>query len=69
MTVKTSASLTDSKAAFARELVEKGRFPGLSAMLQHGLGNIALGREADCAAMAGPVIGRLRSFPSGARLD
>jgi len=37
MTVKTSISLTDAQEAFARELVERGRFPSLSAVLQHGL--------------------------------
>ncbi|MGH6952291.1 MAG: ribbon-helix-helix domain-containing protein [Vitreimonas sp.] len=37
MTVKTSISLTDSQEAFARELVERGRFPSLSAVLQRGL--------------------------------
>ena len=37
MTVKTSVSLTDSQEAFARELVERGRYPSLSAVLQHGL--------------------------------
>ncbi|MGA1343529.1 MAG: ribbon-helix-helix domain-containing protein [Hyphomonas sp.] len=37
MTVKSSISLTDEQAAFARQLVEKGRFPSVSAVLQHGL--------------------------------
>ena len=37
MTVKTSISLTDSQEAFARNLVERGRYPSLSAVLQHGL--------------------------------
>ena len=37
MTAKTSISLTDSQEAFARELVERGRYPSLSAVLQHGL--------------------------------
>lgn len=37
MTVKTSISLTDAQEAFARALVERGRFPSLSAVLQHGL--------------------------------
>ena len=37
MTVKTSISLTDEQDAFARQLVEKGRFPSVSAALQQGL--------------------------------
>ena len=37
MTVKTSISLTDSQEAYARELVDRGRYPSLSAVLQHGL--------------------------------
>lgn len=37
MTVKSSISLTDEQAAFARQLVEKGRFPSVSAALQQGL--------------------------------
>lgn len=42
MTVKTSVSLTDTQDAFARELVERNRYPGLSAALQHGLGLLRL---------------------------
>jgi antitoxin ParD1/3/4 len=37
MTVKASISLTDSQEAFARGLVAEGRYPSLSAVLQHGL--------------------------------
>jgi antitoxin ParD1/3/4 len=37
MTVKTSISLTDQQEAFAREMVAQGRYPSLSAVLQHGL--------------------------------
>lgn len=37
MTVKTSISLTDSQEAFARDLVARGSYPSLSAVLQHGL--------------------------------
>ncbi len=37
MTAKASISLTDSQEAFARELVAQGRYPSLSAVLQHGL--------------------------------
>ena len=37
MTAKASISLTDSQEAFARDLVAQGRYPSLSAVLQHGL--------------------------------
>ena len=37
MSVKSSISLTDQQAAFARQLVERGRYSSLSAVMQHGL--------------------------------
>jgi antitoxin ParD1/3/4 len=37
MTVKSSISLTDSQDAFVRNLVEQGRYPSASAVLQQGL--------------------------------
>ncbi len=37
MTVKSSISLTDEQHAFARTLVEAGRYPSLSAVLQQGV--------------------------------
>jgi antitoxin ParD1/3/4 len=37
MTAKTSISLTDDQEAYARALVENGRYPSLSAVLQRGL--------------------------------
>ncbi|WP_417828308.1 ribbon-helix-helix domain-containing protein [Thalassospira sp.] len=37
MTVKSSISLTDSQNAYARELVEQGKYPSVSAVLQQGL--------------------------------
>jgi antitoxin ParD1/3/4 len=37
MTAKTSISLTDDQQAYARALVESGRYPSLSAVLQRGL--------------------------------
>lgn len=52
MTAKTSISLTDSQEAFARELVERGRYPSLSAVLQHGLELLRSQREADEAETA-----------------
>ena len=52
MTVKTSVSLTDSQEAFARELVERGRYPSLSAVLQHGLELLRSERELEDAELA-----------------
>jgi antitoxin ParD1/3/4 len=52
MTVKTSISLTDSQEAFARELVEEGRFPSLSAVLQHGLELVRSEKEREEAELA-----------------
>lgn len=37
MTAKTSISLTDAQEAFARDLVERGIYPSMSAVLQQGL--------------------------------
>lgn len=37
MTIKSSISLRDDQHAFARSLVEQGRFPSVSAVVQHGL--------------------------------
>ena len=37
MTVKSSISLTDEQDAFARALVEEGRYASVSAVLQQGL--------------------------------
>jgi len=37
MTVKSSISLTDDQHAFAKTLVDAGRFPSVSAVLQQGV--------------------------------
>jgi antitoxin ParD1/3/4 len=37
MTVKTSISLPDAQEQFARELVRRGEFPSLSAVVQNGI--------------------------------
>lgn len=37
MTVKSSISLTNDQHTFAKALVDSGRFPSVSAVLQHGL--------------------------------
>lgn len=52
MTAKTSISLTDAQEAYARELVVQGRYPSLSAVLQHGLELLRTQREAEEAETA-----------------
>jgi antitoxin ParD1/3/4 len=47
MTVKSSISLTDEQAAFARRLVDEGQFPSVSAALQRGLDLLRLRLEHD----------------------
>jgi antitoxin ParD1/3/4 len=37
MTVKTSVSISDQQDAFARRLVEEGRYSNVSAVVQRGL--------------------------------
>lgn len=37
MSVKSSISLSDQQAAFARQLVEQGRYSSVSAVIQNGL--------------------------------
>ncbi len=37
MSVKSSVSLTDEQAAFARAMVEAGRYASVSAVIQQGL--------------------------------
>jgi len=52
VTAKTSISLTDAQEAYARDLVARGRYPSLSAVLQHGLELLRAEREADEAETA-----------------
>lgn len=47
MTVKSSISLTDEQDAFARALVEEGRYASVSAVLQQGLELLRLKTEGD----------------------
>ncbi|MES1158262.1 MAG: type II toxin-antitoxin system ParD family antitoxin [Terricaulis silvestris] len=53
MTFKTSISLTDAQEAFARSLVEKGRYSSLSAVLQQGLEMLRSETEAQDAETEG----------------
>ncbi|UUP18830.1 type II toxin-antitoxin system ParD family antitoxin [Nitratireductor thuwali] len=47
MTVKSSISLTDRQDAFVRSLVEEGRYPSVSAVLQQGLELLRLRMEGE----------------------
>ncbi len=49
MTVKSSISMRDDQHAFAHGLVEAGRFPSLSAVVQQGL-DLLRQQEADAQA-------------------
>jgi len=52
MTAKTSISLTDSQEEYARSLVKRGRYPSVSAVLQHGLELLKTQQEAEEAEIA-----------------
>ncbi|MCZ4281120.1 type II toxin-antitoxin system ParD family antitoxin [Kiloniella laminariae] len=47
MTVKSSISLTDQQAAFARSLVREGRYASLSSVVQQGLDLLRQKTEAE----------------------
>lgn len=49
MSVKASVSISDQQDAFARKLVEEGRFSSLSAVVQHGVELVR--EEAELAAL------------------
>ena len=73
MTVKSSISLTDEQHAFARTLVDAGRFPSVSAVLQQGVDLLRRQMEdegLERAALA-EVMKQRRSgaFVSGPELD
>ncbi|MBS0641368.1 MAG: type II toxin-antitoxin system ParD family antitoxin [Proteobacteria bacterium] len=65
MTVKTSISLTDEQDAYARSLVEKGRYPSVSAVLQRGLEMLRHGNEVHDAEIGAlqALIDQRRSSP------
>ncbi|KEO59991.1 ribbon-helix-helix domain-containing protein [Thioclava indica] len=52
MSVKSSISLSDQQDAFARGLVEQGRFSSVSAVIQNGLDLLRQKTEADEAETA-----------------
>ena len=65
MTVKTSISLTDEQEAYARSLVERGRYSSLSAVLQHGLDMLRRDDEAHASKIQAlqELIDRRRTGP------
>lgn len=73
MTVKSSISLTDDQHTFARTLVDSGRFPSVSAVLQQGIELLREKMEdetAERAALAA-ILGKRRagSFISATTMD
>ncbi len=73
MTVKSSISLTDDQHAFARTLVDLGRFPSVSAVLQQGVELLRQQMENDAlerSALAEVLTRRRGSdFVSGSKMD
>ena len=73
MTIKSSISLTDEQHAFAKTLVEAGRFPSVSAVLQHGVELLRQQMEGDAlerAALADLLTQRRSGkFVTGSALD
>ena len=73
MTVKSSISLTDEQHAFARALVEAGRYASLSAVLQQGVD--LLRQRMDAEALESEALRELLSrrrkgeFVSADRMD
>ena len=49
MTIKTSISLPETQARYARDLVDRGVFPSLSAVVQHSLEALRQKEEAERA--------------------
>lgn len=47
MTIKTSISLPETQARYARDLVDRGVFPSLSAVVQHSLEALRQKEEAE----------------------
>lgn len=73
MTVKSSISLTDDQHSFVKTLIDDGRFPSVSAVLQQGVEVLRRQMEADALerdALA-ELLERRRTgkFVSAARMD
>lgn len=73
MTVKSSISLTDAQFAYAKALVDAGRFPSVSAVLQQGVELLRRQSEAEeqeRAALAALLRSRRTGpFLTGSRMD
>ncbi|MFZ5781062.1 MAG: ribbon-helix-helix domain-containing protein [Pseudomonadota bacterium] len=73
MTIKSSISLTDDQHSFAKALVESGRFPSVSAVMQQGIELLRekMQDEALERAALAEILGNRRSGPllSAARMD
>jgi antitoxin ParD1/3/4 len=73
VTVKSSISLTDDQHSFARTLVDSGRFPSVSAVLQQGIELLRerLEDEALERAALAEILGKRRSgsFLSATSMD
>lgn len=65
MTVKSSISLTDDQHSFAKTLVDSGRFPSVSAVLQQGIELLRekIEDEALERAALAELLGKRRSGP------
>lgn len=64
MTVKSSISLRDDQHAFAKTLVEVGRFPSVSAVVQQGL-DLLRQQDADAVADRAALLALLAERASG----
>jgi antitoxin ParD1/3/4 len=73
MGVKSSISLSDQQDAFARHLVEQGRFSSVSAVIQNGLDLLRQRTEAEeteTSALKALLADRLRGdFVSAAEME
>ena len=64
MTIKSSISLRDDQHAFAKTLVEGGRFPSVSAVVQQGL-DLLRQQDADAAVDRAALLALLAERASG----
>jgi antitoxin ParD1/3/4 len=64
MTIKSSISFRDDQHAFAKTLVESGRFPSVSAVVQQGL-DLLRQQDADAAADRAALLALLAERASG----
>jgi antitoxin ParD1/3/4 len=73
VTAKSSISLTDDQYAFAKTLVESGRFPSVSAVLQQGIQLLREKMEDEALERAAlvEILGKRRSGPflSATKMD